>query len=73
MNKGKILKTDETKKLFADPGSRAGAELTGCKNIAKARKIGEYEVEVPDWGHLPAYRKAGKRGRVRGGPPGSLF
>lgn len=50
MNKGKILKTDETKKLFADPGSRAGAELTGCKNIAKARKIGEYEVEVPDWG-----------------------
>ena len=50
MNKGKILKTDETKKLFADPGSRAGAELTGCKNIAKARKIGEYQVEVPDWG-----------------------
>ena len=46
MEKGRILKTDETKKLFADPGSRAGAMLTGCKNIAGARKIGEYEVEV---------------------------
>lgn len=44
MEKGRILKTDETKKLFADPGSRAGAMLTGCKNIAGARKIGEYEV-----------------------------
>lgn len=50
MEKGRILKTDETKKLFADPGSRAGAKLTGCKNIAGARKIGEYEVEVPEWG-----------------------
>lgn len=50
MDKGRILKNDETKKVFADPGSRAGAELTGCKNIAGARKTGEYEVEVPDWG-----------------------
>ena len=50
MENGKILKTDDTKKLFADPGSWAGAELTGCKNIAEARKTGEYEVEVPDWG-----------------------
>ena len=26
------------------------AALTGCKNIVPARKTGEYEVEVPDWG-----------------------
>ena len=50
MSGGRILRTDETEKLFADPGSRAGAELTGCKNIAAARKTGEYEVEVPEWG-----------------------
>ena len=26
------------------------AMLTGCKNIAAARKAGEYEVDVPEWG-----------------------
>lgn len=50
MNSGKILKTGRTKKLFADPGSRAAAILTGCKNIANARKAGEYEIDVPQWG-----------------------
>ena len=24
--------------------------LTGCKNIAGARRVGPYEVEVPEWG-----------------------
>ena len=38
-----------TKALFADPESFAAAQLTGCKNIAKARKTGEYEVQVPAW------------------------
>ena len=30
--------------------SVAAATLTGCKNIASARKCGEFEVEVPSWG-----------------------
>lgn len=38
-----------TKPLFADPGSLAAARLTGCKNIARAVKTGDYEVEVPEW------------------------
>lgn len=50
MHQGRILKTDGTGEIFADPGTRAGAALTGCKNIAAARKTGEYEVEVPEWG-----------------------
>ncbi len=50
MDNGKLLKLARTKKLFADPGSRAAAILTGCKNIAGARKAGEYEVDVPEWG-----------------------
>ena len=50
MDHGKLLSVKDTKALFADPGSVPGAVLTGCKNIAKAQKRGEYEVEVPSWG-----------------------
>ncbi len=49
MESGSILTLRPTKELFADPGSIAAAEVTGCKNIAKAVKTGEYEVFVPDW------------------------
>jgi molybdate transport system ATP-binding protein len=47
---GKIVIHKETKQLFADPESRRAAILTGCKNVAAAKKSGEYEVEVIDWG-----------------------
>ena len=50
MNQGRLLTIKDTKELFADPGSIPAAVLTGCKNIAPARKVGEHEVEVPDWG-----------------------
>ena len=50
MDNGKILALRPTKQLFADPGTVAGAMMTGCKNIAKAYRVDEYEVEVPDWG-----------------------
>ncbi len=50
MDGGRILAMNDTKSLFADPGSVAAAVLTGCKNIAPAVKTGEYEVEVPSWG-----------------------
>ena len=53
MNQGRILNYGLTKAVFADPKSKTAAILTGCKNIADACKIGEYEVFVPDWGiHL---------------------
>ena len=53
MNEGKFLVHGQTKKVFANPGSKTAAVLTGCKNIADAYKTGEYEVFVPDWGiHL---------------------
>ena len=50
MDGGRILAMKPTKQLFADPGSVPAALLTGCKNIAPARRTGEYEVEVPSWG-----------------------
>ena len=50
MDGGRILAMKPTKQLFADPGSVPAALLTGCKNIAPARRTGDYEVEVPSWG-----------------------
>ena len=50
MDRGKLLCVKDTKDLFADPGSVPAAILTGCKNVVRAKKTGEYEVEVPDWG-----------------------
>ena len=53
MDMGSIKTVKETKALFADPESICAASLTGCKNIAKAEKVGDCEVNVPEWGiHL---------------------
>ena len=50
MDRGKLLTVKDTKALFADPESVPGAILTGCKNVVRAKKTGDHEVEVPDWG-----------------------
>ena len=50
MDAGRLLTVRPTKALFADPGSVSAAILTGCKNIAAARKIDAHTVEVLDWG-----------------------
>ncbi len=50
MDEGRLLAQRETKQLFADPGSRRAAELTGCKNNAAAFKVDGHTVEVPEWG-----------------------
>jgi len=47
---GRIITYDKTKKLFSNPGSRVAALITGCKNIVDAKKTGEYEVDIPQWG-----------------------
>lgn len=49
MDAGRILRAGPTKEVFASPGSRQGARLTGCKNVAQARKAGPYAVYVPGW------------------------
>ena len=50
MDAGRLLCVKPTKALFADPGSVQAAVLTGCKNIAPARKLDAHTAEVPDWG-----------------------
>ena len=49
MHEGRLLTVQPTKALFADPGSVPAAVLTGCKNIAAARKLDAHIVEVPAW------------------------
>ena len=49
MDRGQMETVKNTKALFADPETRAAAVLTGCKNIAEARKTGRQEVFVPSW------------------------
>ncbi len=50
MHKGCILKYGMTEQVFKNPESAEAALLTGCKNIASAKKTGEKTVFVPDWG-----------------------
>ncbi len=49
IEKGRMQAPKETKALFADPETRTAALLTGCKNIAAARKTGGREVFIPAW------------------------
>lgn len=51
VDEGEVHSLKETTALFRNPASRQAAILTGVRNIApSAVKIGEYEVEVPEWG-----------------------
>ena len=62
LDAGRLLAIKPTKELFADPGSVQAAILTGCKNIASARRIDEHTVEVPDWGIRLETREAVREG-----------
>lgn len=50
LESGRAVRTGPTKAVFADPQSVAAARLTGCKNLAEARRLDETTVEVPAWG-----------------------
>ena len=52
VSRGQIVVHKDTKELFAVPEKIEAAEITGCKNIVAARKAGEHEVLVPEWGNL---------------------
>ena len=50
MNNGEIETCGEKKTVFAAPGTKTGAILTGCKNISAIRRIGQDRVYAADWG-----------------------
>jgi molybdate transport system ATP-binding protein len=50
LQNGKIAGFGTTADLFHNPITLAAARLTGVKNIAIAKAVGECLAEVPDWG-----------------------
>jgi molybdate transport system ATP-binding protein len=50
MEAGQSLIQGDTKEIFQNPGILPAARLTGCKNLSRARRVNEQEVEALDWG-----------------------
>ena len=50
IEKGYLAPPMDKHVLFKDPGTRAGAMLTGCKNVSAARRIDATCANAPDWG-----------------------
>ena len=50
MEQGSILAGGDTQKLFADPGTKKVAAMTGCKNFSSARRIDQHTLLLTDWG-----------------------
>ncbi len=50
MDQGTNIEYGRTKDVFANPEKREAARLTGCKNFAGLRRLGDQEAEIPDWG-----------------------
>ena len=50
MADGSQISYGDTREIFANPGRKETARLTGCKNIAGARRIDRCHLEVPEWG-----------------------
>lgn len=65
VEKGKILETGNTKEVFARPRSRSGAILTGCKNIAGAKKWENIRWKFPNGGFVLRQRNRYRRGFAR--------
>lgn len=61
MNDGIIETFGEKKTVFAAPGTRAGAVLTGCKNISTIERLNQNRVYAAEWGlELSVKNLAGK-------------
>ena len=49
MREGQIEAIGTRSEVFADPKTRTGAILTGCKNVSPLKKLGEHRVLAQDW------------------------
>lgn len=50
MDQGMIVTGGKTRKIFDDPGKKAAARLTGCKNFSKVRRMDAHAMVATDWG-----------------------
>lgn len=49
IDSGKKVSFGNTKELFLHPREMETARLTGCKNIAPAKRVDDHRIFVPDW------------------------
>jgi len=57
IDRGRLQSVQETRQLFAAPGTVAATVLTGCKNISHAQKKGAQLIYASDW-NLPLHTAA---------------
>jgi len=50
MDQGRVDALGRKEAVYADPRTTAGARLTGCKNISRARVLDAAHLEALDWG-----------------------
>ncbi len=50
MDRGSVVTFGNTKEIFASPGTKEAARLTGCRNISGIRRIDAHRIEAYDWG-----------------------
>ena len=50
LSQGKLEALSEKWSLFDDPQTVSASLLTGCKNIAGAKKISPTRIDIPEWG-----------------------
>lgn len=50
MDQGMIVTGGKARKIFDDPGKKAAARLTGCKNFSKVRRMDAHAMVATDWG-----------------------
>ncbi|MDY3918842.1 MAG: ATP-binding cassette domain-containing protein [Candidatus Limivivens sp.] len=49
LDRGRVLEAGDTKEIFRKPQNLETARITGCKNLSRARKYSDYQVEALDW------------------------
>ena len=49
LDQGKDVCFGKTQDIFADPGWKAAARLTGCRNITRAVRKDVHTLELPEW------------------------
>lgn len=52
LDEGSVLAAGDTREIFASPQTVQAARLTGCKNISRIQRLGDYRVRALDWGGL---------------------
>lgn len=50
MEAGRVSRFGRCRDIFADPGRKAAAGLTGCKNFSRVRRIDRHHLEAEDFG-----------------------